>query len=314
VNKIINYTSTGLKMLKHLDTLSKMQSTNFGIPIQAHVMPTSVCNLNCSFCSNVNRKTSSLDLKVITNCLDYLISKGLKSCEITGGGEPLLYPQINDLFEYILSKGLKLGLITNGTMFKKLNVDFLNKLSWIRVSTNTSDYSPMWKPPYFSDNITYGFSYVWGKDSSVQSLIKIRDWAIERKVKYVRIVPDCCESPESVVTLLPKLDYLVSRIGEPLFLQNKVHCQPEKCYLGYVKPCIYCDGYVYPCSSVVLNPDSNKVFGEKYRICKIEDIDKMYSKPMTSFMNMGQCTGCVFTSQNDILTAVLDKVEQQEFV
>lgn len=310
--KELNYTSTGFKLLAQAVRLAEMQETRIGIPFQAHLMPTSACNLRCEFCSNINRAKTELPMGIIRDAIDYLKSIGLQAVEVTGGGDPTMYPQINELLEFLFSDGLKVGLITNGLETGRISPELLSKLTWIRVSMNTLDYVPGFVPPVVQGPV-YGMSYVWGQHANEKTLQRIVAFAKERGVRYVRMVPDCCTTPDKVVVANEYLKLLAAKYGEPLFVQAKVHQMPRKCYLGYVKPCLYCDGWVYPCSSVVLNPDSEREFGDKYRLCRIEDLRSFYTRPVRNLVETTHCTGCVFTRQNEILDALFTEPEHKEF-
>ena len=67
------------------------------LPIHLVAAVTGKCNLKCSFCYLLDNKPIDLDFNELKNFIEKLPS--LKSIEITGG-EPTLYPQINELIEY----------------------------------------------------------------------------------------------------------------------------------------------------------------------------------------------------------------------
>ena len=72
---------------------------------------TSVCNRNCKYCfgpSHIQSLTKSEVFKII----DCLSSYGVKQLGITGG-EPLMYPDIEEIINYAVSIGLNIYLSTN---------------------------------------------------------------------------------------------------------------------------------------------------------------------------------------------------------
>jgi len=102
-------------------------------PITLTVYPTNKCNLNCEFCGMFGRpKNQSLSLKKFKNIIKSLPS--LLSVEFSGGGEPLMHPQINKFIEFTYNQNLSIGLITNGVNLSKELP--LKKLNWIRISIN----------------------------------------------------------------------------------------------------------------------------------------------------------------------------------
>ena len=96
------YTSTGEKLFCHPRIIKKLREEKLAQPIVMSIMPTENCNLNCVFCSMAHRdKYPNLSLSLIKQVVNKLHQRGLKAVIISGGGEPLLYPQINELVEYL---------------------------------------------------------------------------------------------------------------------------------------------------------------------------------------------------------------------
>ncbi len=111
-------------------------------------MPQNLCNQSCSFCSyrlpdNKNSEVfddrSFIPWYALLGVLEDLKDLGVKGIELTGGGEPLIYPAINDLLLHINNMGFALGLVTNGTAYRRVNCwDELNQLRWVRVSIDAA--------------------------------------------------------------------------------------------------------------------------------------------------------------------------------
>ena len=90
---------------------------------QIYVEITNICNLNCYFCPKTNRPKKFMtveefdivtsDISPLTNtiCLHLM-------------GEPLLHPNIKEIFEICNKKNLNVYLTTNGTLLKQ-NLDLL---------------------------------------------------------------------------------------------------------------------------------------------------------------------------------------------
>ena len=78
------------------------------IPIHVQLIPTNKCNLNCKFCScGDRRKDLELTLEECKKVIDIVSKRGTKSITITGGGEPLLHPDINKIIRYAGKKGIE---------------------------------------------------------------------------------------------------------------------------------------------------------------------------------------------------------------
>lgn len=72
---------------------------------------TSFCNRNCKYCFGPSH-IQSLNKSEIFKIIDCLSSNGVKQLGITGG-EPLLYPDIEEIINYAISIGLNIYLSTN---------------------------------------------------------------------------------------------------------------------------------------------------------------------------------------------------------
>jgi wyosine [tRNA(Phe)-imidazoG37] synthetase (radical SAM superfamily) len=92
----------------------------------------------------------------------------VKSIEVVGGGEPLLFPKIENLFKKIKEKNIHSSLITNGVLLTPKISKLLIKLKWdlIRVSINAGS-----KEVYTSANGTYYFDKV---VSNVNKLVELK--------------------------------------------------------------------------------------------------------------------------------------------
>lgn len=174
---INSFTSDGTKFGVHP---SAMEDLHNGKPhvVTCHLMPTDICDLSCSFCSVLTREGNSLKISEMEGFVNQLIPYGLKSCIISGGGNPILYKcketgkDFNDLVDMIHSKGLEIGLITNGLKMKKypdgrtswitVKPETLDKLTWIRISMAGLDHEErkVYVPDIDKNKTTLGFSYV----------------------------------------------------------------------------------------------------------------------------------------------------------
>ena len=96
-------------------------------PVSAETQPTALvtglflhlteaCNLACKHCylSSGPGKTTHLETKLIFRLLDQLAERG-KYMVTLSGGEPLMHPDIYEIFEYIGDR-LKVRLLTNGIL------------------------------------------------------------------------------------------------------------------------------------------------------------------------------------------------------
>ena len=304
------FTSTGAKFFNHLDRLQHLKNGNV-YPIVAHIMPTSLCNLNCSYCSIKSRPKEELDFDEIKKTTIELLSHGLRAVILSGGGEPLIYKHFDELVEFLHHYKLEIGLITNGTLLKHHDV---SKFTWVRVSINPETINNLDLPEIPG---TLGFSYIVSGETeemlteSIKKIIKLVD---KYNPEYVRVLSDCAISNEDILQnqiLIKKVVDKFPDYKDVFFQQYKLPSSPDKCYLGYLHPVIYCDGYVYPCDSLVLNDHKVQKFKDKYRICSMKDLTPLLDTHIIkSLVNPKRdCPNCVFRKQNQLLDSILNPPE-----
>ncbi len=301
------FTSTGEKLLHHTKAMKKFQETGIATPIVSHIMPTSMCNLSCGFCSVKDRKShESLSLENdIVPFIEQLKERGLRAVILSGGGEPTIYPQFNELVSYLDSSNLDIGLITNGTTLYRQPKDTLEKLTWMRVSINALENGGKVKLPQL-EKPTVGFSYIVTGFTTPEMVEQIRYLATSNNIEYVRLLPDCAQPLDKLIRDHEKVGDMAKELGDPFFHQYKVPTTPDNCFLGYFHPVLYCDGKVYPCDSLVLNDHDNQQFHEDFSICEGKDIGKIYDSRISGSLvdTKKMCPNCVFERQNTLLDKI----------
>ena len=85
---------------------------------------TNACNYNCTYCFGKFVKAQPLPLEqactVIDNIADYFRRNKITNGSINlAGGEPLLYPHLDELIDYIHAYRIKVSLITNGSLLSE---------------------------------------------------------------------------------------------------------------------------------------------------------------------------------------------------
>lgn len=123
----------------------------FAKPTKFSISPVGYrCNHNCPMCwrGNISSSEKSTLVKNELNRLSVqeykdlfaTIPNSIKNVVIVGGGEPLLYPGITDVFKFIKLKNIEGELITNGSLLNGRMSDALVACSWdkIRISINSA--------------------------------------------------------------------------------------------------------------------------------------------------------------------------------
>src|SRR3989344_9049311 len=130
-----------IKILSCYNEIDQILKGNLPVPRTVEFFISDSCNHSCIGCHSKilhNSKDKFLDIKRANELIDELSSLGVKSIEISGGGEPLLYPNIIEFIKYVNSKGMKAGLFTNGILIKN-EKDLIDNLLFIRMAFDASN-------------------------------------------------------------------------------------------------------------------------------------------------------------------------------
>jgi len=95
------------------------------------------CNSNCSFCyMKAKKQDISKPQFIDPNKLEHIVDEiiaDIKEVEITGGGEPLLHPNISDIINIFIKRGIYTKLYTNGFLLKdtpKIDEVNISRVHW----------------------------------------------------------------------------------------------------------------------------------------------------------------------------------------
>lgn len=134
------------KLTHHPDYVEAFRAGRVLAPLQIHLMWQNLCNADCSFCSYrlSNWKNSALfddrehvPWPILERLLRDARVMGTKAIELTGGGEPTVYPHYDRGIELIHELGFDLGIVTNGVTLSAARVEQLRNVrgwKWARVS------------------------------------------------------------------------------------------------------------------------------------------------------------------------------------
>lgn len=95
-------------------------------PVMAHMIPIRRCNLACTYCNEYDDFSKPIPIETLTSRIDDLARLGT-SIVTMSGGEPLLHPQVDDVFRRIRHHGMIAGLITNGYLLTPDRIRQLNE-------------------------------------------------------------------------------------------------------------------------------------------------------------------------------------------
>ena len=112
------------------------------MPILCNYYLTYHCNAFCSFChfgehENFHRTPHASAQEVLRN-LPALRTLGVRFIDFTGG-EPLLYPQIDDVVSEAKALGFRTSITTNGLLYAKHAAALAGKVDLLHFSLDSAD-------------------------------------------------------------------------------------------------------------------------------------------------------------------------------
>jgi MoaA/NifB/PqqE/SkfB family radical SAM enzyme len=313
-------TSNNVKLLKHLDELKDFQDKK-SHPIMVHLMLTNQCNLRCPTCcfSATNNDGKHQELDYVIDTMEQFKKLGTKAVEFTGGGDPTLYPNINELTDHLYNIGFKIGMNTNGKLLRK--VKDLNKFVWIRLSMNTLDFYDV-KDSYPMDYIKSFIPgpditgcYVWNEKGN-NNLKKVIEFANKEKIP-VRVVPNCIVSKEEIDSQMKQIMIELKSYENNNFVfasDHNVDTQIRRnnnCYIHHIKPAFFTDGYIYSCPSSELSVENGITLQPQFRICKGNEVYDYYTKNFD--VKQRDCYYCKYKQQNELLENLLMETKHNDF-
>lgn len=311
-----NFTSNPVKLLKHLDKLEGI-TKNVSSPVMVHVAPTNVCNLHCEYCCYGERPVKgSLSPEQVKSALKQFKDVGVKGLEWTGGGDPTMYPHLNECTAYAKELGYDIGLITNALNFRYFNR--FGDLQWMRTSFHAvnedKDLTPSIEQAKKSNpQLDISGVYIWTRNSE-DKIGEVARLADKFKIP-TRVTPDLTLGNYSIDEMMSYVGSHVKKTGsEFLFLSDfnvKTERKHDHCYMHMVKPFVFTDGNVYVCPSAALSPENKLNVNERFKVCSIDQIAETYSKPMG--MRNHDCNFCKYSIQNELVDDIVKPVKHSSF-
>ena len=133
---------SSLKIFGHLEELNKVKCGERIAPIYVRIKPTNRCNQNCYYCHykypylelDQYYPTDEIKQEKMLEIIQDFKDIGVKAVTFSGGGEPLLYPYIEQSMEAVLNAGIDLSIITNGSLLEGKKAELLSGAKWVRIS------------------------------------------------------------------------------------------------------------------------------------------------------------------------------------
>src|SRR3984885_4617869 len=111
------------KIAGHIIKHKLRKTPKFAMVLQLE--PLHTCNLTCTGCGRIREYSTSLkDMVPLEKCLEAAIESDAPMVSICGG-EPLIYPKIEELIAGLLEQGRVIYVCTNGMFMRKKMRDYL---------------------------------------------------------------------------------------------------------------------------------------------------------------------------------------------
>lgn len=157
------------KAIYHVDKIKQLQNFESITPTELQVDLMAWCNHNCNFCSyrkdngynndmlsligaipgekyEENKpigkplESSMLPLEFAKTLPQQMFDCDIPSIELTGGGEPTLWPAFDELIINLAKYNREIALVTNGSSLSDKRIELLRKhCLWIRISMDASN-------------------------------------------------------------------------------------------------------------------------------------------------------------------------------
>jgi radical SAM protein with 4Fe4S-binding SPASM domain len=128
------------KILNYFEKIDSLKKGNWECPVCLEIDPSSACNLKCFFCTDkvyLKENSEFLNFNLYRSLIEEAKELGVKAITFTGGGEPLLHPQFNQMARFAIYNGFEIGLITNGLLLNTISDPEIFK--FIRISLDAYD-------------------------------------------------------------------------------------------------------------------------------------------------------------------------------
>src|SRR5215468_6473245 len=111
------------KIARHIVKHKLLRTPKFAVVLQLE--PLHTCNLTCTGCGRIREYSTSLkDMMSLEDCLEAAMECDAPMVSVCGG-EPLIYPKIEELVAGLLEQGRIVYVCTNGMFMRKKMREYL---------------------------------------------------------------------------------------------------------------------------------------------------------------------------------------------
>ncbi len=279
------------KLAFHKEKIKALSEGRITPPVYVRIKPTNKCNHACYYCSYIPDNecpvsetinfSDEIPREKMLEILSDFKDMDVKAITYSGGGEPLIYPHIEEIMEKALEYGIDLSIITNGQELNGKKAQILKNAKWVRISAGEMDaetFVRTRKRPAIlfhklKENIKnfakikapdceFGINFVVQKENAEKVYDSVKYFK-ELGVDHIKITP--CWMPEFLEYHKPLIDSVAEQINKARndFQDDKftVYDTYEndfnltglserkypKCFIMQVIPVIGADSVVYFC-------------------------------------------------------------------
>lgn len=301
-----------IKLVHDSRLIQRITENKFILMRHLQLVITNRCNLDCDFCSCGDRdKQVEMPLLKVIELLDTAKGCGCKAITITGGGEPLMHPHINNIIRACNERFIKVGLVTNGILLDKLE----ENVTWCRISFDSArNFRPLSKVLNRTikrlksePKIDWAFSYV---ATGVGYLKKLVKYANANGFTHVRVVSDINNPSDEIIMSCKSTLHGID--GKVIYqARTRPAKGVKKCWISLLKPTIAADGTIFPCCGAQYAlKDSRKDYHMALGMGK--DLKEVITKQQV--FDGSVCDVCYYDSYNRFLQMVMDDVDHLEWV
>lgn len=361
------------KALFHLDRLQELKKGNPIAPSLIQIDLEAWCNHNCSFCSY--RKEDGYNknmLKLIDGCSSdeckpigraseksrlprtiaetlpkQMRQSGVPAIELTGGGEPTMWPYFDELLSNLILNGIEIGLVTNGSNLPEKRIRHLaeyNKTLWVRFSmdasnqdihkkihrTSKDEFEKIIKSlkqmvQYKHDNLVIGVSFIITPDNYLDiedSILLYKKIGVDNiRFSWMYDTTGTAHfTKETIEEIKNNLESLKNTHDTDnfrvLFERGRIETYDrpnddfKTCYYQRFVWNIGADGFVYPCCIQKYNPDYALA---DITVNTVKEIIQLTHSRMTT-LNPIMCNPCWLRNRNKTISQSLEEPKHVNFV
>ncbi|MEM7233802.1 MAG: radical SAM protein, partial [Planctomycetota bacterium] len=122
-------------------------------PVSINLDLTTACNYACDHCVDMDILNMGIKYQYekLTNSLERMCDKGLKSVILIGGGEPTVFPKFPEIVDLLKDRGCKVAVVSNGSGMRRIEpvAHRFDEDDWVRLSLDSGSdptFQAMHKP------------------------------------------------------------------------------------------------------------------------------------------------------------------------